>query len=109
MQMRSTKITIFILLSIFAAASSTSAQQKVDSPVELSPTGKKAFDILISARRFEDTYVGYGGELSKLVAAYREILKEPKKVEALKFLLEKGSKPGQLYALAGLYDSDYTY
>ena len=48
-------------------------------------------------------------QLPKLVAAYRVLLEEEKRVEALKLLLEKATIAGQLYALSGLYDTDYNF
>jgi hypothetical protein len=102
-------LILILALSILTGASTAFAQREVDSSIELSPEGRYAFGVLMSAKRFEDTHVGYGGELSELVVAYRQIMKEPKRVSVLKFLLENASKPGQLYALAGLFDADHDY
>lgn len=87
--------------------STVCAQDDQTKDLGLSTSGKKAFDFLMTAKTFEDAHVGYGGELSKSVEAYRQILKEPKRAATFKLLLEKGSKVGQLYALAGLFDEDH--
>ena len=62
---------------------------------------------MLDAERFEDEAIGYAGELSKLVQAYRILLKEKAADQAFKSLLEKASLAGQLYALCGIYYTDH--
>jgi len=101
---------IFISLYCLVALSGfVEAQNSSFSENRLSDSGQKAFRVLLTANRFEDTYIGYGGELSKYVAAYRVLLAEQMRTEAFRELLQRASTAGQLYALAGLYDADNVY
>jgi hypothetical protein len=74
---------------------------------QLSHDGQKAYQTLLHAERFEDEAIGYAGELSKLVQAYRILLKEKAADQAFKSLLEKATLAGQLYALCGIYYTDH--
>lgn len=103
------KIQTVLLLALVILPISASAQDKSFSETQLTAKGQKAFQTLLSAPRFEATRIGRGLQLSKLVAAYRVLLEEEKRVEALKLLLEKATIAGQLYALSGLYDTDYSF
>jgi hypothetical protein len=106
---RKMKIQIVLLLALVILPISALAQGKSFSETELTEKGQKAFQTLLSASRFEGVLVGRGLQLSRLVAAYRTLLEEEKRVEALKSLLEKATIAGQLYALCGLYDADYDF
>ena len=107
--MRKMKIQIVLLLALVILPISALAQDKSFSETQLTEKGQKAFQTLLSAFRFEATHVGRANQLSKLVAAYRVLLEEEKRVEALKLLLEKATIAGQLYALSGLFDTDYNF
>jgi hypothetical protein len=103
------KAWVVVLLCLTALSGFGRAQNEGVSENSLSEAGQKAFKVLLSANRFEDTHIGYAGELSKYVEAYRILLKEGTRVDALKELLEKASTVGQLYALVGLYEADNAY
>lgn len=103
------KIRIVLLLVLLILPLGASAQDKSFHETQLTIKGQKAFQILLSAPRFEGTLVGRGLQLSEFVAAYRVLLEEEKRVEALKLLLEKATIAGQLYALSGLFDTDYDF
>ena len=107
--MRKMKIQIVLLLALVILPISALAQDKSFSETQLTEKGQKAFQTLLSASRFESTLVSRGNRLSEFVAAYRVLLEEEKRVEALKLLLEKATIAGQLYALSGLYDADYNF
>lgn len=106
---RKMKIRIVLLLILVILPIGVSAQDKSFSETELTEKGQKAFQTLLSAHRFESTRVGRELQFSKFVEAYRVLLEEEKRVEALKLLLEKATIAGQLYALSGLFDSDYDF
>ena len=107
--MRKMKIQIVLLLALVILPISALAQDKSFSETQLTEKGQKAFQTLRTASMFEATRIGRELQLSKLVAAYRVLLEEEKRVEALKLLLEKATIAGQLYALSGLYDTDYNF
>lgn len=107
--MRQKKIQIVLLLVSVIFPLSVLAQDKSFSETHLTAEGQKAYQTLLTAERFEDTYVGYAGSLSKFVAAYRILLGEEKQVEAFKKLIDNATIAGQLYALCGLYDTDYNF
>ena len=103
------KIQIVLLLALVILPISALAQDKSFSETQLTERGQKAFQTLLSASMFEATRVGRELQLSKFVAAYQVLLEEEKRVEALKLLLEKATIAGQLYALSGLFDTDYNF
>jgi hypothetical protein len=80
-----------------------------DPLIDLSPTGREAFQTLLAARQFEESFVGFGAQPSDLVAAYRLLLKESAADAAFKQLLEKATLAGQLYGLCGVYFTDHPY
>ena len=63
-------------------------------------------DILRAADAFEDTRVGYGGELSRYVAAFRIVLADPGASAAFHSLVDRATPAGRLYGVAGLYFAD---
>lgn len=69
-------------------------------------TREQAFSCLLGTNRFAGSAIGDGGDLSRQVAAYRVILRQPDAGHALKHLLICGKSAGQLYALCGLYSVD---
>lgn len=79
------------------------------APPELSTEGQKAYEVLREAEVFAGASVGIAGTTPKTVEAFRMLLREPEADEALRALLDRATRPGQLYALAGLYfiDPDY--
>jgi hypothetical protein len=107
--MRKMKIQFVLLLALVILPISALAQDKSFSEPQLTEKGQKAFQTLRTASRFEATRIGRGLQLSKLVAAYRVLLEEEKRLEALKLLLERATIAGQLYALSGLFDTDYNF
>jgi hypothetical protein len=72
----------------------------------LPTTAAEATEILRSADAFEDTHVGYGGELSRYVAAFRVVLADPGASVAFHDLADRGTPAGRLYGAAGLYFAD---
>lgn len=103
------KRRIGLLLVLVISSVGAAAQDEPFSETQLTPQGQKAFQTLLSAPRFEDVSVGIGGDLSELVAAYRVLLREERRVEAFKSLLERATIAGQLYAICGLYDTDHKF
>ena len=76
---------------------------------QLNDEGKKAYDTLVVAKRFEDEFIGFAAQPSVLVKAYRELLKQPQADVAFKSLLKEATLPGQLYALCGIYYTDHSF
>ena len=72
----------------------------------LSETGKAAYQALLAADQFEESFIGIAAQPSHLVVAYRTLLKETEADSAFKQLLEQASPAGQLYALCGVYFTD---
>jgi hypothetical protein len=104
---RSLIYSIVFLLSLLPIEMVAGIQSP--SAFQLSPEGQKAYEALIVAERFEDEFIGYGAEPSKLVRAYRILLKEKNADGAFKSLLEKATSAGQLYALCGVYYTDHDF
>lgn len=75
----------------------------------LSEKGQAAFQTLLLAEQFEDNFIGVAAQPSKLVAAYRALLKEPEADMAFKNLLDQATLAGQLYALCGIYFTDHPF
>lgn len=73
------------------------------SPPDLSPEGRRAYDVLRRAETFDTPHVGVSGALSGHVAAFRVVLREPRAREAFLALLGDATAAGRLYALAGAY------
>lgn len=74
---------------------------------KLSPEGQKAYENLLKAARFKQGAVGYAGTMSPYVESFNVILKEKAADEAFKALLNEATTAGKLYALCGLYFTDY--
>ena len=100
-------IAVFALLSLLSTPISAVTQSFSANP--LNDEGKKAYDTLVVAKRFEDVAIGPDGSLSVLVRAYRELLKQPQADAAFKSLLKEATLPGQLYALCGVYYTDHSF
>jgi hypothetical protein len=100
-------IAVFVLLSLLPTPISAVTQSF--SANQLNNEGKKAYDTLVVAKRFEDVAIGADGHLSVLVKAYRELLKQPQADVAFKSLLKEATLPGQLYALCGVYYTDHSF
>jgi hypothetical protein len=82
------------------------------STLQLSSEGQKAYQVLLTANRFEDDaddVIACAAQPSKLVEGYRILLKEPSADRAFKNLLERATPAGQLYALCGIYYSDHPF
>lgn len=74
---------------------------------KLSPQGQKAYEHLLKAERFEQGAVGYAGTVSRYIESFNLLLKEEAADEAFKGLLNEATTAGKLYALCGLYFTDY--
>jgi hypothetical protein len=94
--------TIFSLLFLFC----TNNARSQSVTIKLSAEGQKAYENLLVATQFEDIVLGSAAVPSKLVEAYNVLLNEPAADLAFKQLLERGTLPGQLYALCGLWFTD---
>jgi hypothetical protein len=94
-------ITLLFLLPM-----SASVKAQGFSSLQLSPDGQHSYQVLLTAPQFEDDAIGYAAQPSRLVAAYRILLKEPSADAAFKSLLESATPAGQLYALCGVYYTD---
>jgi hypothetical protein len=62
-----------------------------------------AYEALRYAECFEDTYVGYAGQLSHYVEAFRIVHSQPEAAALFHGLYEDSTIAGKLYALSGLY------
>jgi hypothetical protein len=110
-------IAVFALQSIMIAV--IALQSLLSMPIsavtqsfsanQLNNEGKKAYDTLVVAKRFEGGAIGIDGHDSMLVKAYRELLKQPQADVAFKSLLKEATLPGQLYALCGVYYTDHSF
>jgi hypothetical protein len=83
-----------------------SVKAQAFSTSQLSPEGQHSYQVLLSAPQFEDDAIGYALDSSKLVVAYRVLIKEPYADAAFKSLLASATPVGQLYALCGVYYTD---
>jgi len=81
------RIILFGFIMLFCSAISNAQDKKV-TETQLTAEGQKAFQNLLTAETFEDTYVGESGSLSDFVKAYRVLLEEEKRAEAFRFLLK---------------------
>jgi hypothetical protein len=100
--------TMEVLLCLFfLLATKVSIVSQPSNP--LNDEGKKAYDILVIAEQFEDAFIGEAGHPSKLVKAYRELLKQPQSDVVFKRLLKEATLAGQLYALCGIYFTDHIF
>jgi hypothetical protein len=104
-----TRIMIVVLAFLSWLSTPISAVTQSFSANQLIDEGKKAYDTLVVAKRFEDVAIGYAGHPSVLVKAYRELLKQPQADVAFKSLLKEATLPGQLYALCGVYYTDHSF
>jgi len=73
----------------------------------LSDDGQKAYENLLHASRFEDSRVGYTGALSVYAKNLETLLNEQNADAAFKSLLKNAKTAGKLYALCGLFYTDY--
>jgi hypothetical protein len=110
-QMRRSLLLLgFILFSLFPLRVLAGFQQF--STPQLTTEGQKAYQVLLTASRFEDDaddVIACAAQPSKLVEGYRILLKEPSADRAFKNLLERATPAGQLYALCGIYYSDHPF
>ena len=102
------RIVLVGLIMLFCSVMAN-AQDKNFKEKQLTVEGRNAFQKLMTASTFEDTYIGEGGVLSEYIKAYRVLLEEKKRVGAFKLLLEKATIAGKLYALCGLFDTNHTF
>ena len=73
----------------------------------LSEDGRKAYENLLHASQFEDSRVGYTGALSVYARNLETLLNEQNADAAFKSLLTNAKTAGKLYALCGLFYTDY--
>lgn len=73
----------------------------------LSKQGQVAYQELIVAQNFEETHIGYAAAFSNLVKDFGILLKEKNADAAFKSMLKNGTIPAKLYALSGIYYTDY--
>jgi hypothetical protein len=104
-----TRIMIVVLAFLSWLSTPISTVTQSFSANQLNDEGKKAYDILVVAKRFEGEFIGYDEYPSELVKAYRELLKQPQADVAFKSLLKEATLPGQLYALCGVYYTDHSF
>jgi hypothetical protein len=76
---------------------------------KLSEAGKDAYHNLLNAQSFQSPHLGDAGTFSSLVESLGILLEEKNADEAFKALLQNATLPGQLYALCGLYFTDYAF
>jgi hypothetical protein len=69
---------------------------------------RAAFEHLRTANTFDDAHVGFSGELSTYVAAFRTILDDTRAAAIFEALYASASatREGELYGVAGLYFTD---
>jgi hypothetical protein len=91
-------VAIALVLSAGAAAAAP--------PSGLSREGRAAYATLAGTDTFAEERVGYRGELSANVAAFRVLLKEKAARAAFTALDGETSAAARLYALAGLWHTD---
>jgi hypothetical protein len=89
-------------LLMFAAAVTATSRAKTDVPIA-APGVHEAFEKLRAAACFESTHIGYGGDLSEYVSAFRVLHAQPEAATLFRDLYEHATAAGQLYALSGLY------
>lgn len=107
--MREAKASFTIVLLCLLLSVKITAGIQAFSVDQLSGVGETAYQTLLTANQFEDNAIGYAAQPSKLVEAYRILLKEAASDGAFKSLLEKATPAGQLYALCGIYFTDHTF
>jgi hypothetical protein len=103
--------TISILVLIFSLFTFACGNIETDDfdVAKLSPQGQTAYQNLLNAPRFEQGLIGEGGELSPKVISLNILAKEKFADQAFKSLLENATLAGQLYALCGLFYTDYEF
>jgi hypothetical protein len=94
------KAPLSALLLVLSALASSAA-------LELSPAARDAFEALKKSERFCDEHVGFAGQTPPEVIALRKLVSEKQAPLRFKELVDTGSTAGKLYALCGLYFSDY--
>ena len=95
-------IAVFLTFSCFQAMGQS-------NDLNLSQEGQTAYQTLLNAPLVEDKALGFAATPSELIKAFRILLKERQAQECFKSLLEKATLAGQLYALCGLYFTDYDF
>lgn len=104
-----------LLVALVAAGALACSSTDAPSPKAVAPpppppkppaSSSEAFEILRTADAFEDTQVGYGGDLSRYVAAFRVVLAEPSARASFHALVDHATPAGRLYGVAGLYFAD---
>ena len=107
--MKEPKVVVTLLLLNLLLPIKLMAGIQSFSVDQLSEAGQRAYQTLLTANQFEGDAIGYAAQPSKLVEAYRLLLKESASDVAFKSLLERASPAGQLYALCGIYFTDHAF
>lgn len=99
---------------VFGTACPLNKTEAAEKPVEfdlgkLSESGRGAYERLLKAETFEQGHVGYAGTLSSFVEDLNALLQEKAADEAFKSLLAQATPAGRLYALCGVYHTDYEF
>jgi hypothetical protein len=94
--MRETKVISIVLLLCLLLPIKIMACTQAFSVEQLSGAGQRSYQTLLTANQFEDDAIGYAAQPSKLVEAYRILLKESAADVAFKSLLERATPAGQL-------------
>jgi hypothetical protein len=99
-------VTALVALASACSGPADAPATPASPPTALPSTAAEALDVLRAAETFEDTRVGYGGELSRYVAAFRIVLDDPGASAAFHSLVSQATPAGHLYGAAGLYFAD---
>lgn len=93
------------LVAVTALAGCETRADALQEPTlaQLSESGQKAYQTLLTAERFTDDAIYDGGVTPNEVIALRKLLKDPQAGAALEELERRATMPGRLFALCGLY------
>ncbi len=101
------KIFLLMVFSVLVFGGFEIKAQTTDFDAStLSKKGQKAYETILKAKVFEDAIVGEG-MFSESIKAFDVLLNEKKADAAFKSLLKKANVAGKLYALCGMYFTDY--
>lgn len=105
-----TKI-LLLTLSIIFLFGNMNTETEIDNfdISKLSSEGQTAYKTIIRATHFEDAIIGRGGSLSIYAKNFDILLDEKNADVAFKSILKNGTLPAQLYALSGIYFTDYEH
>jgi hypothetical protein len=81
-------------------------ERVIGADVDLDAEAREAAEVLANAQAFGGDAVGYAGQPTPEVAALRRLLERDDAAKAMELVIERGTLPAQLLALAGLYEAD---